>query len=145
MGIIYNVTCSNKACRYHMSIREGAGMGSFRNIRIMEQRILNGEEDAPDTIKMLLQAGKHFNCNTTYLCPLCQEWINNNVPFIFEATHISPFGTIREYRLHYLNGKPQCSKCGTELIHIQNPRSSKTPCPKCGTDHMISRGTGYFD
>ena len=140
MGILYHVTCSNKECRYSAELREGPGIGNMRRMDRIEEQIRNGEISVSDKIIELLNAGEKLDCVTPFLCPICREFQTNDELYIFEPINVSPYGTIRDYKLHYVFGKPKCSKCGFELIHILNPRSSKTKCPKCGTDHMkVSR------
>lgn len=58
---------------------------------------------------------------------------------------LTPYGTIREYKVHYLDGNPNCEKCGTELEFILNLRSGKNRCPKCGTDNMKAGHFGFYD
>lgn len=120
-------------------------MLKFVETKKLEKAILSGERPAPAEIVELLREGKRLSCVTTCLCPACKEFQTNDEPYIFEAIHVSPYGTIREYRLHFINGKPKCETCGTELIHVLAPRSSKTRCPKCGTDHMRTGGEGFYD
>ena len=145
MGGYYSVTCRNKACKYYIMIRAGVGMHVFREMRTMEQKIINGEIEADEKIKSLLQSGEHFKANAVYLCPECREWKNVDSYFIFEKVHVSPYGTVREYKLHYLNKEPVCEECGSKLVFILNPRAQTVPCPKCGTANMISRDKGNFD
>lgn len=145
MGRIFNMTCRNKACRYHVELREGPGMILFAWVKTLERDILSGDEEASDEIKELLQSGHELDCVATYLCPVCHEWQVGCFPYILEKICVSPYGTIREYKVHYLNGKPQCEKCGTELEYILNPRSSKNRCPKCGSDNMKASHFGFYD
>ena len=107
MGGLLSVTCRNKLCKYHVMLRLGVGFQGFRELRAMEQRILNGEVEVSDKMKSLLQSGKHLKANDVYLCPECCEWVTDNSYFVFEPIHVSPYGTVREYQLHYLNGKPK--------------------------------------
>lgn len=136
MGWFYYVTCRNKACRYSVKIYGGGGVRVFEKRKKLKEEILTGKKAASNKLKELLQSGELIEFRTTYLCPQCREWQVADTFYIFEAIHVSPYGTIREYKLHYLEGEPVCEKCGGHLIHILNPRSSKNPCPKCGTDHM---------
>ena len=145
MGEIYSITCRSKACGYHVELRKGSGMGLFREMRHLEKDIISGETEAPEDIKELLRAGRRMECVTTYICPVCREWKTYNSPYIFEATHVSPYGTIKDYRLHYLYGKPKCDKCGTELIFLLNPLSGKNKCPKCGEGGLRARISGNYD
>lgn len=60
MGCIYSMTCRNKACWYHMNlreVREGPGMILFSRTKTLERDILSGDEEAPDEIKCLLESG----------------------------------------------------------------------------------------
>lgn len=145
MGRIYSMTCRNKSCRYHVELREGPGMILFARTKTLERNILNGDEEAPDEIKELLKTGHELECVATYLCPTCQEWQVGRFPYVFEPIIVSPYGTIREYKVHYLDGNPHCENCGTELEFILNPRSGKNWCPKCGTDNMKVGHFGFYD
>lgn len=145
MGGFVSVKCRNKACKYHVMLRLGVGMHGFREMRTMEQKILSGEMEASEKIKALLQSGEHLDANAVYLCPKCRELVTDTSFFIFEPIHVSPYGTVREYKLHYLDKEPVCKECGSLLDHLLSPFSSKTPCPKCGTANMISRDKGTFD
>ena len=145
MGKIYNLTCRNKDCGYHIEIREGCGMKLFSYKMTLEENIKSGEEDAPKEIKELLDQGLHIEIAATFLCPLCKEYINTKEPYILEKIHVSPYGTIREYKMHYIYNEPKCDKCGTKLIHILNPRSSKNKCPKCGCGEMRYGQPGFYD
>ena len=143
MGIFYYVTCRN--CGYQKEVREGPGMIGFARIYTLEKKFKDGEIDAPDDFKRLLDLGYHLRSKATYLCPKCKKWVVKDDIYIRELLHVSPYGTIREYKMHYLNGVPKCDDCNTELIDILNPRSSKTKCPKCGCNNMKSSHTGYID
>ena len=145
MGSFYHMTCRNKACRYSVELREGPGMYLFARQRAIEKEILDGKKEASDEIKNLLKSGCKLNIVANYLCPACQEWQVDNFPYILELIKVSPYGTIRDYKVHFLNGKPRCKKCGGELVFILNPRSGKNQCPKCGTDNMRFSGFGYYD
>ena len=145
MGQFYHVTCRNKACRYRAELREGPGMLLYRQIINKEHGIRSGEENAPEVIKELLSKGHHLNGVATYLCPICHEYQVGYYLYVFESTKATPYGTIREYAVHYIDGAPHCEKCGSELVFVLNPRSSKQPCPKCGTDNMNVSAFGYYD
>ena len=145
MGSFYYMTCRNKACRYRVELREGPGMYLFAREKTLEKEILNGEIEASDEIKNLLNSGRKLNIVASYLCPTCREWQVENYPYILELIKVSPYGTIREYKVHFLNGKPKCKTCGGELDFILNPRSGKNRCPKCGTDNMRVSHFGYYD
>ena len=145
MGRFYYMTCRNKECRYRIELREGPGMFLFAREKTLEEAILNGEREAPDEFKNLLKSGHRLDIVGNYLCPRCQEWKVENYPYILELIKASPYGTIRDYKVHFLNGNPKCEKCGGELEFIIRPRSGKNRCPKCGTDNMIASRFGYYD
>ena len=145
MGIFYHVTCRNKTCRYSAEIREGPGMLLFARLKTMETDIKSGKKDAPADIKALLAAGYELKCVATYLCPVFKEWQTQKYPYVLEKTQVSPYGTIREYKVHYLGDEPKCKTCGTNLEFILNPRSSKNCCPRCGTSDMKVGPKGYYD
>ena len=144
MGGFVSIKCRNKACKYHVMLRVGVGVQGDREIRAMEHRILEGEVEVSEKVKSLLQSGEHLEANAVYLCPKCRELVTDSSFFIFEPIHVSPYGTVRQYKLHYLDKEPACKECGSLLTHILSPFSSKTPCPKCGSDNMISRDKGTF-
>ena len=145
MGLIYSVTCRNKACRYSVELRDGPGMRLFAWIKTMEGDIKNGKKEASKGIVDLLNNGHDLDCVATYSCPTCHEWQVGWFPYVLEKTHVSPYGTIREYKVHYLDGIPKCEKCSSELTFILNPRSGKNRCPKCGTDNMRVSRYGFYD
>ena len=145
MGRFYTITCRNKECQYKVDLYEGPGMIAFARTRRLQDDILEGRQEAPEIIKELLRKGYKLDCVTTFLCPSCNEWQTQKDPYIFEKIKVSPMGTVREYKLHFINGVPVCEKCGTELQHILNPRSSKNRCPKCGSDNMRVGGFGCYD
>ena len=111
----------------------------------MEKEIINGQKEAPKEIVDLLASGHKLNCVANYLCPTCHEWQFGDYPYVLEKIHVSPYGTIREYKVHYLDGNPKCKKCGTDLTFILNPCSGKNLCPKCGSDNMRVSGSGFYD
>ena len=145
MGCLYSIRCRNKDCRYRVIVRDKPGMMLFAKERDREEPILRGEECASEEIVRLLQQGLKLRYVATYHCPACQEWTNVESPYVLEKTHVSPYGTVREYKVHFLYGVPKCEKCGAGLIFLLNPRSSKNHCPKCGTDNMIVKLRGYCD
>ena len=145
MGRYYHIICQNKACGYDFEAREGPGMFLFRRIREMEDDIRSGNRDASKEIIDLLKTGHEIDCVVTYLCPTCREWTTKRDPYILGKIHVSPFGTIRKYKVHYINEPPKCEKCGTELRFILNPRSSKNRCPKCGSNNMRIGSCGFYD
>ena len=145
MGVFYRVTCRNSECRYSTELREGPGMMRFRWIKEKEIAIRNGDEEASDEIKALLNSGHGLECVATYSCPTCKEWKTIIHPYVLEKIRVSPYGSVREYSIHYLDDPPKCDKCGTELEFILNPRSSKNQCPKCGCKNMKVGAIGYYD
>lgn len=145
MGRMYSMTCRNKACRYHVDLREGPGMRSFAEIKTLERNIISGDEKAPEDIKRLLESGNELECVATYLCPTCRELQIGNYPYALELINVSPYGTIRNNIVHFVSGIPKCGKCNTELEFILNPRSSKNRCPKCGTNKMKVSRFGFYD
>lgn len=144
MGSVFKVHCTNKQCRYNVELIEGEGFYLFSKTCSLEKRIKENRNASEDVLR-LLDAGEHLSSGTSYICPHCKEWVTNVEPFIREVLHVSPYGTIREYKMHYLFGNPKCEKCGTELIHIQNVLSGKNKCPKCGLTTMIGRKVGTYD
>ena len=145
MGRIFTVKCRNKMCRYRKKLYEGPGAYIGAMTYQLEKKIRSGERDAPEEIKNLLKKGFDLQSVAVYFCPKCKEWINKDDPYIYEPIHISPYGTVREYKMHYVFGTPVCDECGTELVHLFNPRSSKNRCPKCGMDNLIVKQTGFYD
>ncbi len=145
MGVLFSVTCRNKECRYRIEIREGAGMVLSKKAYNYERDILSGKEKASDEIISLLKAGHKIHFVATYLCPTCREWQTGYYPYIFEPVVTSPNGTIRDYKVHFLNGEPKCEKCGTKLVFLLNPRSSKNCCPKCEEANMTTKFMGWYD
>ena len=145
MGLIYSLTCKNKDCRYSVQLSEGPGFTLFARDNRLQEAILSGEEIVSDEIKALLEKGLKVHSVTTLLCPCCKEYQIYREPYIFEPIHVSPYGTIREYKIRFIYGEPCCEKCNTKLIHILNPRSSKNKCPKCGVGEMRYSGTGCYD
>ena len=157
MGIFYHITCRNKECRYHAELREGNNMYQCRKAKQMTEQIRSGELKVSDKIMQLLElkvsdkimqlleAGNKIQFVANYLCPKCCEFQTRGEPYLLEELHVSPYGTIREYKLHYIYGTPVCETCGSELYHILNPRSSKVKCLKCGRDNMKVGGMGYND
>ncbi len=142
MGIINSVTCKNKQCRYHIELREGPGMIGFAHMKQFEKSIVEGNVNNPD-VKERLEKGAKMETRGIYLCPCCKEFKNDDTYFLIENITESPFGTIR-YDVRFPFGKPICEKCNSELIYIENIRSSKVKCPKCGSD-LNARLSGYVD
>lgn len=121
---IYYVTCRNKACRYSVKIYGDGDSGINKKQKKLEEEILNSKKAVSEKLRKMLQSGERIDFRTTYLCPQCHEWKVVDTFYIFEAIHVSPYGSVREYQLHYLEGEPVCKQCGGHLFHILNPRSS---------------------
>lgn len=66
MGGFISVKCRNRECKYHVMLRVGVGVHALREIDAMEQRILNGEVEASEKLKSLLQLGEHLEANAVY-------------------------------------------------------------------------------
>lgn len=101
--------------------------------------------EAEDKIRDLIDKGAYVSYNAIYACPYCREWVDFTTPYIYEPIRVTPLGTVREYKMHYLRGNPICEKCGSDLYHIFNPLSTNNPCPKCGADNMKAIKVGSFD
>lgn len=142
MGIINSVTCTNKECRYHAELYQGPGMGLFRNMKNFEKHILSGESDYPD-IKERIENGARIGVRGIYLCPNCKEFQNSNVFYLVDNITVSPYGTVR-CEIKFPFEKPICEKCNSEMVYVNNVRSSKVKCPKCGSD-LKARLSGYVD
>ena len=145
MGKFYYMTCRNKECRYRVQIREGEGMIGFARIMRLKEAILSGAEHVSPEIKQLLSDSFDLSGRGTYYCNECKEWKVISKPYIFESIHVSPYGTIRDYKVHYIYDAPVCDVCGSKVEFIPNPRSSKNKCPKCGMDDMRYGAGGYYD
>ena len=145
MGRFYSLTCMNKDCNYHVDLREGPGMRIFVDVKSMELAIKEGKYEAPEDIKRLIDKGFQFWVVYTFMCPTCKEYQTCKEPFIFEPILVSPYGSVRDYKLHFLEDEPHCDECGSKLIFVPNPRSSKNKCPKCGIGEMEFHGWGYYD
>ncbi len=143
MGLVYQVTC--RKCGYQITIYEGPGAIDYARDIFLEEKILNGDVEVPEDILRLLRSGYHLQSWTTYLCPVCKKWVIKRDIYIRELIQVSPYGTIREYKMHYLHGVPRCEDCNTELINILNHRSSKAKCPKCGSDYKKISQIGRTD
>lgn len=142
MGDIYSITCRNKDCRYHVSLRDGVGMMGFARLKNFEKALLEGEilnEKALTSI----QNGARIKSGGTYLCPECKEFVSDNAYYLIENLTYSPFGTAR-YDVSFPFGEPCCQKCGSKLEFIRNVLSSKVKCPRCGGE-LKSRVAGCFD
>ena len=125
------------------------GSGFIRSFKAgtqqIEEEVLTEERNAPEEIVELLKSGHHLNSITSFLCPVCREFRSNSSFVIREKLLDSPNKTAGEYKIHYLDNKPKCSKCDSELIYIENPKSSETKCPKCGQPSMKIKRIGSFD
>ena len=132
MKSIISVRCTNKECDFIFQYTIGFGMGCHSFEKAKWQIIKDGTFKVSDEITNLLEKGYMLEARAQYLCSTCKEWQTHEEPYILEPTIVSPYGTIREYKVHYLFDYPHCTKCGNDLTFILNPRSSKNPCPKCG-------------
>lgn len=144
MGEILSITCRNKGCGYHVELRYGDGFGAFRWCRRIESEILE-DKTVSEEIKRLLNDGNHISRRGIYICPSCRDFVEIDSPYVYEPVRVTPYGTVREYKLHYIFEKPVCRKCSKDLKHIFNPLSSYNMCPKCGMDNMKARKVGHFD
>ena len=131
--MVKNVTirCSNPECHYRFHYIIGFGMGCPSFVKT-EWKIKEGTLKVDKEITDLINKGYSVEGNAQYLCDTCKEWQTLENPYILETIAVSPYGTIREYKVHYIFGTPKCERCGNEVAFILNPRSSKNPCPKCG-------------
>lgn len=145
MGIVYKLTCTNEACKYCATMHEGGGMYYFDVVQKIEEEVLTEERNAPEEIVELLKSGHHLNSVTSFLCPVCREFRSNSSFVIREKLLDSLTKTAVEYKMHYLDGKPKCPKCDSELIYIENLKSPETKCPKCGHPSMQIKRIGSFD
>lgn len=142
MGIINRVTCKNKNCHYSLELYEGPGMKLFAYLKETEKKVLSREIDLQELKEKLLKGGK-LMIRGIYLCPSCQKFLNDNSIYLMENITYSPFGTLR-YDISFPFGTPVCKDCNTELVYIDNVRSSKVKCPKCGSD-LNARIAGHVD
>ncbi len=133
-----SIKCTNKECnfRFHYEIGFGMGCPWFVNV---EREIKNGTIKVDKEITDLLDKSYSLKGKAQYLCETCKEWKTLEEPYIFEPIVVSPYGTIRDYKVHYVFGEPKCEKCGNNVTFILNPRSSKNPCPKCGKSTLIAK------
>lgn len=127
-----------------MELQVGVGFSLFRKSRLLEDE-LKSDRNADDKILELLDKGSHINYRAVYVCPHCREWVEYDNPYIFDPIRVTPLGTVREYKLRYLQEKPVCKECGSDLYHIYNPLSTNNPCPKCGADNMNAKYVGNWD
>lgn len=145
MGMRYKLTCTNEECKYCATLLQGGGIYYFDVVKSIEEEILNGKRAAPEKIVELVRLGNHFNSVASYLCPVCREFRSDCSFFIREKIHNSPSVMNDVYKMHYLDGKPKCPKCNSELVYIENPKSQKTNCPKCGHSSMQTKVVSFFD
>ena len=61
-------------------------MMRFRWIKEKEIAIRNGDEEASDEIKALLNSGHELECVATYLSQTCKEWKTIIYPYILEKS-----------------------------------------------------------
>ena len=142
MGELYSITCKNKACRYHTELRSGVGMIGFARMKNFEKDILEGKIENSVALKSIKE-GAHIRACGIYLCPNCQELVNDSSYYLIENLTYSPFGTPR-YDVAFPFGEPHCARCGSKLEHIRNVLSSKVKCPRCNGD-LNARKAGCFD
>lgn len=140
MGVINSITC--KKCKYHAETREGGGFFLFAQLKRTEKALLNGEIQCDEALECLQSGGELANV-AAYLCPDCKEFKTSNQIFCLTNIKESPFGTYR-YDVLFPFGKPKCEICDSELVYIQNIRSSKVKCPKCGGE-LNAKIKGYYD
>ena len=145
MGQFIELKCSNTACQYHVKYCKGPGRIGFAQAKTLERDIMAGKKDAPDEIKELLSSGHKLDCVRTFLCSSCREWQVIKDPFIIEKVQSPLSNTTKDGKMHFLNGKPKCEKCGTELVLVTDPISSKKQCPKCGKGNMTVTDCGCYD
>ena len=142
MGSIFSVTCRNKACRYHVELREGVGMMGFARLKKLEDQIISGEVHAP-TVQDSLKNGSKLHCGGIYVCHECKEFKRNDAYYLIEDLVYSSYGTPR-YDVTFPFGVPECDTCGDKLEFIRNVLSSKVKCPRCGGE-LKGRCAGCFD
>lgn len=142
MGDLYSLTCKNKECRYHASLRSGVGMMGFARLKNFEKALLAGEIPN-DAARGSVEAGARIRSGANYLCPQCKEFVSDSTYYLVENLTYSPYGTAR-YDISFPFGEPCCQKCGTKLEFIKNVLSSKVKCPRCGGE-LKSRVAGTFD
>ena len=145
MGVFFPITCRNKDCKYNTTLYFGPGMMGFVKIRRLQESIMSGETEVSDEIMDLLNNGHSISSVHPHICNTCHEYVCVDTPFIFEVISASPYGTIREYKVHYVFDTPYCPKCNSKLEFILNPKSSKSKCPQCGSDNMKVGEIGYRD
>lgn len=136
MGSIYNISCRNKQCMYHIQVRMGEGFLEYAHIKDLENGIKDESVITDSDVKRLVNAGYEVKGNATFLCNHCNKWVNLFIPHILEITNQSPLGTIREFKVHSIEDDFICPDCGNELEYILNPKSSNNKCPRCGATNM---------
>lgn len=117
-------------------------MVAFVHCRDIEKKILTGETNHPESLRMI-HFGSKVQSGAVYLCQTCKEFMNHEALYLMDNLSISPYGTVR-YNVKYLSDIPECPTCGRKLEFIKNIRSSNIKCPKCGGG-LKSRIAGYFD
>lgn len=142
MGDIYSITCRNKACRYHATLRDGVGMIGLARLKNFEEALLAGELQHEVALKSV-KAGAEIESGAIFLCSKCKEFVSDSTYYLVENLTYSPFGTAR-YDISFPFGEPRCQKCGSKLEFIRNVLSSKVKCPRCGGE-LKSRVAGRFD
>ena len=138
MGTVYEVKCRDESCGFQSKVFAGMSMLDYMLSSSAEERILKGEEEAPEDVVEQLKAGEHMTCGETYLCPKCREWKTSDAMLVAQVTEVDADGEVLDCVPHYLTGEPpKCDVCGTEMVYIPDPCAPVTKCPRCGLDHMI--------
>jgi len=141
----YEVKCRDENCGFHSRVFAGMGMLDYMLSSSAEERILNGDEEAPEDVVALLKAGEHMLAGENFACPKCQDWKTSDDMLVVEITERDEEGEILAFVPHYVKGEPpKCDKCGSDMTYIPDPGSPVTKCPRCGLDHMIIEGDGLF-
>ena len=117
-------------------------MLGFAKTMKFRESILSNESLYP-TVAGRLKNGAKIMTKGIYLCPKCNEFINNNIYFLLDNFTESPFGTVR-YDVVFPFGNPVCDICNSDLVYIDNICSSKVKCPKCDSA-LNARKIGYTD
>lgn len=142
MGRINSITCKNKDCKYHVELFEGTGMIGYSKMEHFRESIVSGDIPNPIVAKKIMD-GAEIRTGGIYLCPKCKEFKTHSAYFLVENLSRSPFGTLR-YDVTFPFETPVCDLCNSELIYIDNIRSSKVKCPKCGSE-LHTRAAGLWD
>ena len=96
----------------------------------LEEEYDEEKEMKVTTVKIETENGAKIMTKGIYLCPKCNEFINNNIYFLLDNFTETPFGTVR-YDVVFPFGNPVCDICNSDLVYIDNICSSKVKCPKC--------------